>query len=61
MKLVRSNGSELTVRDTGPVVFRLRASPGAPLPLLDEVMEEEEARIILRTLLASRRYEGGKV
>ena len=60
MKLVRSNGKELTVRDAGPVIFRLRAA-ASPLPLKDDVMEDADAKALLRELLASGLYEGGKV
>ena len=52
MKLLRSNGRELTIRECGPVIYRLRA-PGfyAPLPLADRVMEDEEAREYIRALI----------
>lgn len=59
MKLIRSNGKELTVRDVGPVIFRLHVIAGsrAPLPLEDKIVPEEEARSYLRDLLASGHYE----
>lgn len=56
MKLVRSNGRELSVRDAGPVIFRLRAR-AAPLPLVDGVLSDPEAKDLLRDLLASGLYE----
>ena len=62
MKLLRSNGRELTVRDVGPVIFRLTTERGGlPLPCHDAILEDDETKNILRDLLATGRYNGGKV
>lgn len=61
MKLIHSTGSELTVRDVGPVVFRLRAGR---VPLRHNgwrILEDDAARDLLRELLACGLYEGGRV
>lgn len=61
MKLIKSTGAVLEVRDVGPVVFRLRA--GA-IPIKRngwQIVEDDAARDILRELLALGIYEGGRV
>ncbi len=61
MKLIYSNGALLEVRDLGPVVFRLRAGR-VPLKYNGyRILEDEAARDLLRELLATGLYEGGKV
>lgn len=61
MKWIYSNGRTLEVRDAGPVVFRLTHGDSAPLPLHDAVVEDAEARAILRQLLDTGHYTGGQV
>jgi len=60
LKLLRSNGRELTVRDVGPVIFRLTAAE-LPLPCHDAILDDDITKNILRDLLATGRYDGGKV
>lgn len=51
MKLLHSDGRELTVRDLGEVVMRLRAGP-APIKLNGwHELEDAEARAVIRQLL----------
>lgn len=52
MKMIHSNGRELTVRDAGPVLMRLRAGP-APIKCNGwNLLEDDEARDLVRRLLA---------
>lgn len=62
MKWLRSNGVVLEVRDVGPVIFRL-ASPDKRTMIAhrDEVLDDDVARAVLRELLETGLYEGGKV
>lgn len=61
MKLIRNNGRELTVRDVGPVIYRLTAS-GVPIKATPWVIVEDDvARELLRALRATGLYEGGRV
>lgn len=55
MKLTRSNGRELTVRDVGPVLVRLVAA-AAPRPIVDAVEDDAAACERLRTLIATGLY-----
>lgn len=59
MKLVSSNGKELTVRDLGPERMKLVPSPGAP-PIKvngDFIMDDEAAREKVRAIVATGFYE----
>lgn len=63
MKLLVGNGKTLEVRDVGPVIFELSARVGGP-PIKfngSKIMDEDEARGVLRELLATGLYSGGKV
>ena len=61
MKLIHSTGAVLEVRDLGPVVFRLRAGR-VPIKVNGyRVLEDAAARDLLRELLDSGLYEGGRV
>lgn len=61
MKLIHSDGRELTVRDAGPVIFRLRARD-VPIKLNGcHVVDDDEARRELRELLDLGLYDGGTV
>ena len=61
MKLIHSNGKLLEVRDAGPVVFRLHAGE-VPIKVNGYyIMEDDAARNLLRDLLATGWYEGGRV
>lgn len=61
MKLLHCDGRELTVRDVGPVIYRLRAVTRIPIKRNGyEVVEDDEAREVLRELLATELYEGEK-
>jgi hypothetical protein len=60
MKLIHSTGKELTVRDVGPVIFRLTAGP---VPIKRNgwsIVEDDVARDVLRELLSLGIYSGGK-
>jgi hypothetical protein len=56
--LVRSNGLELTCRQVGPVLYRLvPRSHRFPLPIvLGQIMEEDEARAMVKSLRATGEY-----
>lgn len=57
MKLVHSNGRYLIVRDVGEVLIRLKAEDKIPLPLIQyEILPDEEARLLIKDLLATDRY-----
>jgi hypothetical protein len=59
MKLIQSNGLELTVRDAGPVLVRFVRRPGGP-PLKQNgvrVVDDDKARDDVREVLASGWYE----
>lgn len=61
MKLIRSTGLVLEVRDVGPVIFRLTAG-AVPIKANGyAVVEDDEARDRLRDLMRSGLYEGGRV
>ncbi len=57
MKLVRSNGRALEVRDVGEIVFRLVARGRAPLPIVDAIEDDAAARERLKALISSGFYE----
>lgn len=61
MKLIRSTGSVLEVRDVGPVVFRLTAGT-VPIKVNGwSIVEDATARETLRGLLDTGLYIGGRV
>lgn len=61
MKLIHSNGAVLEVRDVSGVIFRLRAGE-VPIKVNGyQLLEDEPARDLLRDLLATGWYEGGRV
>jgi len=61
MKLVYGNGKLLEVRDVGPVIFRLTADR-VPIKVNGHrLVEDDDARELLRELLATGSYEGGRV
>ena len=61
MKLIHSNGAVLEVRDVSPVIFRLRAGR-VPIKVNGyRIVEDGAARELLRELLATGLYEGGRV
>lgn len=61
MKLIYGNGKVMEVRDIGPVVFRLRAGE-VPIKVNGyQLLEDDPARDLLRDLLATGWYEGGRV
>jgi hypothetical protein len=60
LKIIHCNGRELTVRDAPPPIFRLRAN-SVPIKLNGwRLMEDAEARLLLRELLDSKLYEVSK-
>lgn len=63
MKLLTGNGKLLEVRDVGPVIFRLVARRGgAPIKFNDSrVIDDGAAREILRELVDTGAYDGGRV
>ena len=61
MKLVHCDGRTLEVRDLGPVIFRLTAGH-IPIKVNGHrIMDDGEARDLLRDLLSSGIYDGGRV
>lgn len=62
MKILSCDGRLLEVRDAGPVVFRLKARdvPIKPAGGM-RLVEDSEARALLRSLIDSKLYEGGRV
>jgi hypothetical protein len=61
VKLIHSTGALLEVRDVGPVIFRLAAGR---VPIKRNgwaILEDDAARVVLRELLATGLYSGGKV
>jgi hypothetical protein len=57
LKLIRSNGRELEVREVGPAIFRLHAR-NVPIKLNGwRIVGDEEARSIVREQLATGLYE----
>lgn len=59
MKLIASNGEELTVRDAGPVLMTVRRRPGGPPIKLNEtrVVDDVAARATIRELLDTGLYD----
>lgn len=58
MHWIRSNGKLLTVRAVGPVIYQLAARrDDVPLPIRDEIMDDQEARAFISKLLAMGRYK----
>lgn len=61
MKLIHSTGKILEVRDVGPVIFRLTSGT---VPIKRNgyaILNDEDARDVLRELLEYSLYFGGKV
>jgi hypothetical protein len=52
----RSDGRRLEAREVGPVKIALRAPDGAPLPIVDAIEPEAQARNRLRELLDTGLY-----
>lgn len=61
MKLLSCDGKLLEVRDAGPIIFRLTARDVPIKPAGWRLMEDGEARALLRRLIDSEMYDGGKV
>lgn len=58
MKLIRSDGKELTGWDIGPPIYRLTAS-GVPIKLHGHfLLEDEAARALLRDLAKANQNDG---
>ena len=61
MQLIICDGKTLEVRTVGPVIFRLTATI-VPIKKHGKfLMDEPQARALLRELLDMEIYEGGKV
>lgn len=59
MKWVRSNGRTLTVREVGPVEYELTLTGNAvPIPIVDQIMTDDQARAKVRELLNFKLYKG---
>ena len=57
MKLIHSNGKELTVYDIGPAIMTLKAKT---IPLRNngyQIIEDEKARTILKDYMATGLYD----
>jgi hypothetical protein len=63
VKLVRGNGREVTVRDVGPVLMTIRSRPDGPPIKVNgwQVLEDDDARHLVRHLLQSGHYDNVKV
>lgn len=61
MKLVISNGKELIIRDVGNVIFRLTADKVPIGKHGYHIISDNEARKLLRELIDSGLYNGGKI
>lgn len=57
---IKCDGKVLECREVGPVIFRLKAN-SIPIKLTTRLVDDVEARRILRELLDLGLYEGGKV
>ena len=59
MKLITSNGEELSVRDVGPVILCLkRKAGGLPIKLNGTfLLEDDEARNVIRKQLDLKLYD----
>lgn len=57
MKWIKSNGKKLEVRDVGPVLYEM-VPRLHPLPILDKVLEDSEARELLQSLQRTGAYTG---
>lgn len=59
MKLLRGNGTEVTVRDVGPVLARVIQRPGGPPIKFNgyRIVDEDEARAVLRKLINAGLYD----
>jgi hypothetical protein len=57
-KYVHSNGERLVVRDIGPELWEANISTrDFPLPIITHsIMEDEQARDIMRRVLISKKY-----
>lgn len=57
MKLIWSDGRTLEIRDCGPVLYSLRAGD-VPIKVNGyEILEDDQARKLLRDLLDTRLYQ----
>lgn len=59
MKLVRSNGLVLEVRDCSAVIFRM-VKVDYPLPVIDSILEDAQARTKLKELMGANLYRVDK-
>ena len=56
MKIIHCDGHELTVRDAGPIIFRLTART-VPIKVNGwSLVEDEDARRLLRDLIDTKLY-----
>jgi hypothetical protein len=51
MRWIKSNGKRLIVREVGPVQYELESIGRVPLPIIDEVLDDDTARARLRAVL----------
>jgi hypothetical protein len=57
MKWIKSNGNRLEVRDCSEIIYTMVPREGAVLPILNQVMSDEEARAILEGLKRKGLYD----
>ena len=57
MKWIKSSGARLEVRDCSPVIYTMTPKAGALLPIMNQVMSDEEARAILAELKNKGLYD----
>tara|TARA_Y100000310_G_scaffold326631_1_gene391810 strand:+ start:11940 stop:12116 length:177 start_codon:yes stop_codon:yes gene_type:complete len=51
-----SNGSVLLVRESSPVIYKMKPKIDAVLPIIDEHMDDDKARETIAKLKATGRY-----
>lgn len=61
MKHIKSNGSVLLVRESSPVFYKLKPKLNRALPIIDEHMDDDKARKIIKDLRDTGHYKGEEV
>lgn len=61
MKYIFSNGLKLTVRDIGEIIYQLELKDRQnPLPIINKIVSDDEARIILEDVKNTKNYKRTK-
>lgn len=61
MKHIKSNGSVLLVRESSPVIYRVKPKVKAFLPIIDEHMSDDKAREQVKKLMDTGLYNGENI